>query len=125
VVVERLRDDQQLALRGRIDGAIDRTELADDGGAVRSPGVVHEEAPVRCVLGMECEAQQTALAAVRDLLGDVEERGRAHRAIGGDGLDHACLPNGIEDARSGAVTGHEDGREQPGGIRLERHLRGR
>src|SRR6185295_12054856 len=74
VVGEGLRDEEHLALAPGIGGIGSRrgVELRDVGVAV-AIGVVHEEAAVLGVAGVEGEAEQAALTAGRDPSRDVEE----------------------------------------------------
>ena len=80
-------EDEPLVVGGVGPGS--GAELRDVGMA-RAVGVVHEEAAVLRVAGMEGEAEEPALAAAADAVQEVEERRGEDRA-GADDPDAAGL----------------------------------
>jgi hypothetical protein len=101
VVRERLRDREQHALGRRVgDVRVGRhRELRYDGRSVRYTRVIHEEAAVGLVAGMERQAEQSALAAAEDLRRDVEEDA-ARRGAGLSHADHPALLDHEEAVRA-------------------------
>ena len=78
--------------------------LGDGQVAVVPPGEVQEEPAIDLVVGMEGDPQQAALAAGRDEVGDVDERGRQERAV----LDDADPATLLDDEEPPAAVARAD-----------------